>query len=329
MALGVPCAPAAADTLAERRAEAEAVSAELDLLTERASVDAGRYGDASARLAETRRRLVHTGLRLAAARTALHDSQEALARLLVEGYKNGQGGDATAYVLGAGSLEQLVTRMDLLDRVAAGSGDLVDAVTHARDELAAARRELRGLEATQRRAANEARAALRRIRAAVAERSRLLESVRADIRRLVEAEQRRRAQAAAAAAATAAAAASAPAEDVVETAPAPAPAPQPAPAPVAGGVQVGYATWYGPGFEGQPTASGEIFDPTALTAAHRFLAFDTMVRVTNLDSGAAVVVRVNDRGPFTGAIIDLTPAGAGTIGMLTAGSARVRLEPLG
>jgi rare lipoprotein A len=58
------------------------------------------------------------------------------------------------------------------------------------------------------------------------------------------------------------------------------------------------ASWYGPGFEGQPTASGEPFDPKALTAAMHDLPFGTLVVVTNVETGADVVVRVNDRGPF-------------------------------
>lgn len=93
--------------------------------------------------------------------------------------------------------------------------------------------------------------------------------------------------------------------------------------------QQGMASWYGPGFAGRRTANGEIFDPSQLTAAHKELPFNTVVRVHNLDNGRSVVVRINDRGPFVhGRIIDLSRAGAEQIGMIGSGTARVRLEPL-
>lgn len=92
---------------------------------------------------------------------------------------------------------------------------------------------------------------------------------------------------------------------------------------------VGIASWYGPGFAGRRTASGDIFDPNQLTAAHRTLPFGTHVKVTNMDNGRTVVVRINDRGPFkAGRIIDLSRAAAERIGMLGSGTVRVMIEPL-
>jgi rare lipoprotein A len=89
----------------------------------------------------------------------------------------------------------------------------------------------------------------------------------------------------------------------------------------------GVASWYGPGFHGKRTASGEVYDKESLTAAHRTLPFGTYLRVTSLDDGSSVVVRVNDRGPFAkGRIIDLSEAAARIIGMIPSGTARVRLE---
>ncbi len=84
-----------------------------------------------------------------------------------------------------------------------------------------------------------------------------------------------------------------------------------------GGKQLlyGIATWYGPGFEGGTTASGEPFDPTRLAAAHRTLPLGTLIKVTNLKSGLSCVVVINDRGPFSYQIIDLTRAAADAIGM--------------
>ncbi|WP_133768354.1 septal ring lytic transglycosylase RlpA family protein [Enterovirga rhinocerotis] len=88
----------------------------------------------------------------------------------------------------------------------------------------------------------------------------------------------------------------------------------------------GIATWYGPGFHGRKTASGERFNTRALTAAHRTLPFGSRVRV-EAANGRSVVVRINDRGPFTrGRVIDLSRAAADAIGM--GGIAHVRLSLL-
>jgi rare lipoprotein A len=99
-----------------------------------------------------------------------------------------------------------------------------------------------------------------------------------------------------------------------------------------GGLQRGYATWYGtsPGQEGGPTASGERFHRSALTAAHRTLPMGTVVRVTELNSGRSVVVRINDRGPYgdKSRIIDLSQAAAKQLGIIDAGVAPVTIEIL-
>lgn len=95
-----------------------------------------------------------------------------------------------------------------------------------------------------------------------------------------------------------------------------------------GGVLVGRATWYGPGFHGRRTASGERFNRHAFTLASRGLPMQTMVRVTNLKNGRTAIGRVNDRGPYAhGAIVDLSEALARRVGM--SGSSRVKLEVLG
>lgn len=102
--------------------------------------------------------------------------------------------------------------------------------------------------------------------------------------------------------------------------------PSPAP-PEPGFLQEGIASWYGPGFEGRPTASGEVFDPGQLTAAHRTLPFGTRLRVVHVASGREVVVRINDRGPFIrGRVIDLSRAAAQRLNMIAEGTARVRLH---
>lgn len=92
----------------------------------------------------------------------------------------------------------------------------------------------------------------------------------------------------------------------------------------------GLASWYGSVWNGRPTASGETFDESQLTAAHRTLPLGTLVRVTNLRSMHSVIVRINDRGAFgPGRIIDLSSAAARELGMLQQGMAQVKLEVLG
>lgn len=91
----------------------------------------------------------------------------------------------------------------------------------------------------------------------------------------------------------------------------------------------GVASWYGPGFHGNRTANGERFDQYAMTAAHRTLPFGTRVRVTNLSNGRSVVVRINDRGPFSpGRSLDLSKGAASAIGLLGAGVGTVRMDVL-
>ncbi|MEB2285222.1 MAG: hypothetical protein B6D46_07550 [Polyangiaceae bacterium UTPRO1] len=98
-------------------------------------------------------------------------------------------------------------------------------------------------------------------------------------------------------------------------------------APMPGHPQSGVASWYGPGFHGQPTSSGTIYDQHALTAAHQKLPLGTRARVTNLENGKSVEVLINDRGPFArGRIIDLSYAAARAIDMVGPGTARVRVD---
>ncbi len=88
--------------------------------------------------------------------------------------------------------------------------------------------------------------------------------------------------------------------------------------------EIGVASWYGPNFNGKPTANGELFDKNALTAAHRTLPMPSIVEVHNLDNGRKVIVRVNDRGPFAkDRIIDLSEAAATKLGFRNRGTANV------
>jgi peptidoglycan lytic transglycosylase len=97
-----------------------------------------------------------------------------------------------------------------------------------------------------------------------------------------------------------------------------------------GTTEVGTASWYGPGFQGRQTSSGEIYDQFDLTAAHPTLPLGTRVAVTNLQNGRSIEVRINDRGPFVkGRAIDLSYAAARALGMIGPGTVPVRIEVLG
>ncbi|NVK17958.1 MAG: septal ring lytic transglycosylase RlpA family protein [Methylocystaceae bacterium] len=94
-------------------------------------------------------------------------------------------------------------------------------------------------------------------------------------------------------------------------------------------VETGIASWYGPKFHGKPTANGEVFDMNQVSAAHRTLPLPSLVRVTNLENGRSLVVRVNDRGPFAhGRILDMSRRGAQLLGFEKQGTARVKVEIL-
>jgi rare lipoprotein A len=104
----------------------------------------------------------------------------------------------------------------------------------------------------------------------------------------------------------------------------------PAIAPHLGATQEGVASWYGPGFHGNPTSSGEVYDQNDMTAAHQSLPLGTRVAVTNLDNHRSVEVRVNDRGPFAKSrVIDLSYAAASALDMIGPGTAHVRVQVIG
>lgn len=93
---------------------------------------------------------------------------------------------------------------------------------------------------------------------------------------------------------------------------------------------IGHASYYGRELAGRKTASGEVFRPDGLTAAHRTLPLGTKVKVTNLSNGKAVILRINDRGPFVrGRMLDVSHGAARVLGFASAGTARVKIERLG
>ncbi len=99
--------------------------------------------------------------------------------------------------------------------------------------------------------------------------------------------------------------------------------------PAIGTQAEGVASWYGPGYEGKRTASGERFDPGQLTAAHGSWAFGVKLKVTLLSTGKSVEVRINDRLPRLDRVIDLSKEAAKRIGLIGPGIGRVRLEVIG
>ncbi len=93
--------------------------------------------------------------------------------------------------------------------------------------------------------------------------------------------------------------------------------------------EMGIASWYGPGFDGNLTANGEVYDMYGVSAAHKTLPFGTVVEVVELDTGNSVVVRINDRGPFIeGRIIDLSRGAAEELGIINKGITEVGLRIL-
>ena len=91
--------------------------------------------------------------------------------------------------------------------------------------------------------------------------------------------------------------------------------------------ETGIASWYGPGFDGNLTANGEIYDMNGISAAHKTLPFGTVVRVVDLETGRSIAVRINDRGPFVeGRIIDLSKGAAEKLGMIERGIISVGLR---
>jgi len=98
--------------------------------------------------------------------------------------------------------------------------------------------------------------------------------------------------------------------------------------------EVGIASWYGPGFHGNYTANGEVYDMYGISAAHKTLPFGTIVRVVEIETGRSIVVRINDRGPFIeGRIIDLSKGAAEKLGIVEKGitkvGLRILLRPIG
>ena len=301
--------PVAASTLASQRAQAAHVMAQLDRLQTRKDQAAAAEQAAAARLTAARALVASSRVQIAAARHSLAVSRTLLANTLVSSYKAGSS-DAFSYVLLAGSFSDLLTRVDLLNRAASADRGLIDEIRRTQKQLTAelaVRRAAAGEAAEAHAAALAARDAWSR---AIAHRQAVLAAVNGQIRTMLAHEQqRRRGLAGSQGGGTSGGG------DSSGGVPGPPP-----------NVFYGECTWYGPGFAGHPTASGEPFDPNALTAASPWLPFGTQLKVTDLSTGLSVQVRVNDRGPFGRGVLDLSAHAAQIIHL--SGWQRVRIEIL-
>ena len=94
-------------------------------------------------------------------------------------------------------------------------------------------------------------------------------------------------------------------------------------------IKRGIASWYGPGFHGKKTASGEVFNMYEMTAAHKTLPIHSYAQVTNLNNNKSVIVRINDRGPYShNRLLDLSYAAAKKIGIHSAGTGKVEIKAI-
>ena len=281
---------------------------QLDVLTaQRATLEA-RRAEVAGKLTGLRAQLATARLRQQLDRTNLIASRERLAQALVTQYKSANG-DAAAFLLASGSFSDMVDRIDALDRV--GSEERL-ALSQIGADSALVRSDIAtvsGREAAVSAELGQLDAARARLDASIAQRRGVLASIDQRIRSQIVSEMNRRHKLAR--------------RDGGLTSPTSGPAPT---GPPAANVFYGDVTWYGPGFAGKRTASGEIFDPRKLTAASPWLAFGTMLRVTDEATGESVVVRVNDRGPFGEGVLDLSQHAAQVIGLT--GWQRCRLEVL-
>jgi rare lipoprotein A len=281
------------------RTAAALVMRQLDRLDARRTELAQKRSTARARLNGLVTAIGVTRVTIADQRAQIAAARSALATEIVGDYKAGQP-STTAYVLGAVSFADLVDRMDILDRIDSSEVALIRRIAGETAALAATEDRLQGQIASQRQQIAGIAAATRSIDAAIGARRHVLATITARMRARLATEHARRDRLAQSDGGT-----------------------DPGGTPT-GRVFYGDCTWYGPGFAGDPTASGEIFDPNKLTAASPWLPFNTILRVTSTVTGKSVTVRVNDRGPFGHGVLDLSQHAAQIIGLQ--GWQRVRIE---
>jgi rare lipoprotein A len=286
------------------RSRAAQVMADIDRLDARRDAAIAAQQRAQVRLTAARETLAQTEIRISAAEGTVHAAEQRLADTLVAAYKRSDGGNTTGYLLGAASFSDLINRVDVIDRISNSEADVIAQVQAARKRLDDDRRQQQQAVDAANRAVADAAAARASAERLIAERKQTLAAVSSSIRTSIGHEEHRRTHLAKT---THSVDSSGTAEG--------------------GAVFYGDATWYGWVLAGHTTASGEIFDPMKLTCANPWLPFGTLVRVTL--GGRSVVVKVNDRGPFGGGVIDLSLRAAQIVGLYTIGRARVKVEVVG
>ena len=289
------------------RTAAALVMRQLDRLDARRVELAQKRSSARTRLDGLVRAIGVTKVTIADEKAQIAAARSALAAEIVGDYKAGAP-DAATYVLGAVSFADLADRVDLLDRIDTGEVALIRRISGEAAGLRATEARLRSQIGSQRGQIARIEAATRRIDEAIAARHHVLASITARMRDRLAAEQARRHRLAQTDGGTTSGGGGGASGSGTPSGP----------------VFYGDCTWYGPGFAGDPTASGEIFDPHKLTAASPWLPFDTILHVTSTVTGKSVTVRVNDRGPFGHGVLDLSQHAARIIGL--DGWQRVRIE---
>src|SRR6478672_1429954 len=281
------------------RTAAALVMRQLDSLDARRAELANHRSTARARLDGLVTAIGAARATIADERAQIAAARSALAAEVIGNYK-ADTPNTTAYVLGSVSFTDLVDRVDLLDRIDASEAALIGSIADETRVLAATESRLKGQIDSQHAQISAIDAAGRQIDDAIAARQHVLAQITARMRSRIASEQARRDRLAQGSGGTSSG------------------------GTPTGRVFYGESTWYGPGFAGDPTASGEIFDPHKLTAASPWLPFNTILRVTSTVTGKTVTVRVNDRGPFGRGVLDLSQHAARIIGLV--GWQRVRIE---
>jgi hypothetical protein len=299
---GIAPAGASAASVSSQRSQAALVLHHIEVLDWRRSHLRNLEAAAKENLRNLRGSIRNITDAIASQQAGLQADQDALAATLVGDYKSGTGTDSAAYVLASDSFNELIQRVDEVARINSSSSDLLREIRVAQRTLRRERIQLSSRADARTREVARLAAAQRSLDRAIAERQSVLQGIDANIASQLAAERARRAGLA---------------TSIGGSAP---------PELGGGGGFTGEASWYGPGFAGHRTADGEIFDPNKLTCASPWLAFNTMLRVTDLDTGRSVVVRVNDRGPYGRGVLDLSAHAAQIVGLT--GWAEVQVEIL-
>lgn len=299
---GIAPAGASAASVASQRSQAALVLHRIEVLDWRRSHLRNVEATVKQNLRNLRGSIRNISDAIVSQQAGLQADQDALAATLVGDYKSGTGTDSAAYVLASDSFSELIQRVDEVARINASSSDLLRQIRIAQRTLREQRAELSTRADARTRELGRLATARRGLDRAIADRQAVLQSIDANIAGQLATERSRRSG--------------------LATSIGGAPPPELG----GGGGFTGEASWYGPGFAGQRTADGEIFDPNKLTCASPWLAFNTMLRVTDLETGRSVVVRVNDRGPFGRGVLDLSAHAAQIVGLT--GWAEVQVEIL-